>query len=62
MCYPKDKSIQRSLVKEINACKKKQANISKSLNKAIMTFNNVIDGREEYTTWTDIDEEDNTEE
>ena len=62
VCYPKDKSVQRSLVKEINACKKKQANISKSLTKAVMTFNNIIDGREEYATWTDTDEEDNSEE
>lgn len=62
VCYPKDKSVQRSLIKEINACKKKQANISKSLNNAIMTFNNVIDGREEYTAWTDTNEEDNSEE
>ncbi len=62
VCYPKDKSVQRSLVKEINACKNKQANITKSLNKAIMTFNNVIDGREDYTTWNNIDEEDNLEE
>lgn len=50
VCYPRNKSIQKSLVKQVIAAKKKQKGAAELLKTEMMVFSDLIDGRgnEEY--------------